>query len=66
MTIDFQTEMSSVLDGNIPEWFYTLSVEQRNTVMNIALTKYSSVTIDKNNKFLVYWANLVASYQPKV
>lgn len=66
MAIDFSAEMSSVLDGNIPEWFYTLSVEQRNTIMNTALTRYTSSTIAKNNTFLVYWSNLVAPYQPAV
>jgi len=63
MPIDFLTEMSDVLDGNIPQWFYNLPVERRNAIMNSALTRYTSTTIAKNNTFLTYWSNLIAPYQ---
>ncbi len=65
MAIDFLTEMSLLLDGNIPEWFYDLPIERRNAIMNSALTRYTSTTITKNNTFLIYWTNLVTPYENK-
>ncbi len=60
MPIDFLSEMSNVLDKNIPQWFYQLPVERRNNLMNAALTRYTSITIAKNNTFLTFWANTLA------
>ena len=63
MAIDYSNEMGEILE--IPDWFYTLSTEQRNKIMNSALTRYESVTISKNTAFLNHWATLIAPYQPK-
>ena len=64
MTIDYLSEMSSVLENSIPWWFYELPVEDRNTIVGNALTQYESVTISKNNSFLLFWTGLIAPYQP--
>lgn len=64
MTIDYLSEMSNVLENSIPFWFYDLPVEDRETIVGAALTQYESVTIAKNNAFLIYWADLIAPYQP--
>lgn len=63
MPIDFLSEMSGILE--IPEWFYDLPVEKRNTIMNSALTRYTSTTIAKNNTFLTYWSTVIDPYKPK-
>jgi len=63
MAIDYSGEMSVVLEGSIPEWFYSLSVEKRNTILNSALTKYEFITIAKNNTFLTYWSKLIEPYK---
>jgi len=63
MAIDFSSEMNSVLEGSIPEWFYNLTVEQRNTIMKSALTQYEMTTIAKNNTFLTHWTKLVELYK---
>jgi hypothetical protein len=63
MAIDFSSEMNSILEGSIPEWFYQLSVDQRNAIMKSALTQYELVTIAKNNTFLAHWAKLIEPYK---
>lgn len=66
MAIDFLAEMSNLLEGNIPQWFYDLPVERRNAIMNSALTRYTSTTIAKNNTFLAFWTNLVTPHEPLI
>lgn len=51
--------MNIVLEDSVPEWFYSLSATDRNTIYNSALTEYESVTSAKNTSFLTYWTNLM-------
>lgn len=62
--MDYTSEMDELLASIIPAWFYEMDVEQRNTIMKSALTKYESLTIAKNNQFLFYWADVIKPYQP--
>lgn len=66
MTIDYQTEMSTVLtDYNaIPSWFYNLSSGDINTIVSSALSNYTSATEAKNNTFIAFWEDLLIPYTP--
>lgn len=63
MTADYETELNSVLDGEIPEWFFELSSTTRNDLYNTALTEYTTVTAAKNVTFLTYWSALISPYE---
>jgi hypothetical protein len=64
MAADYETELNSVLDGEVPEWFFELSPTTRNDLYSTALTEYTTVTAAKNVTFLTYWAVLIAPYEP--
>jgi hypothetical protein len=62
MTVDYSSEMSSVLEDHIPEWFYLLPQEDRVTISDQALVEYTEKTAIKNAAFIVFWDNLIAPY----
>lgn len=64
MPVDYSSEMSTVLEDQVPEWFYTLSLEDRNTISNQALVEYTEKTAIKNAAFIIFWNNLIAPYNP--
>lgn len=57
--MDYQSEMNNVLTGHVPEWFYQLPYETINSIVNDALSNYTTVTSQKNDTFLIYWQSLL-------
>lgn len=64
MTADYITEWANITMDLIPEWFSTLPVQDRNTIITASQGEYESLTAAKNSVYEAYFADLIAPYAP--
>ena len=64
MGADYENEWFSVTSDLIPSWFYSLSTQDRNTIVEQSQAEYISLTIPKNVAYTTYFENLIAPYNP--
>lgn len=64
MTADYITEWANITMDLIPEWFSTLPVQDRNTIITASQGEYESLTAAKNSVYEAYFEDLIAPYAP--